>query len=71
MSGARWFKVGLAGSIVTAVCCFTPLLAVSLGALGLAGWIAGLDVILLPALALSLAALAYGWYQSQRESEEK
>nr|WP_084608479.1 mercury resistance system transport protein MerF [Nisaea denitrificans] len=46
----RLLKVGIFGTIVTALCCFTPVLAVLMGAVGLS-WATGyLDLVLLPAL---------------------
>ena len=58
---APWFRVGLTGVCVTAVCCFTPALVVVLGALGFSAWLAWLDFVLLPALAIFLAMAVYGW----------
>ncbi len=51
-------RLGIAGSVIAAVCCFTPILVVVLSAIGL-GWVTGyLDVVLLPALAVSLGLIA-------------
>ena len=44
-------RTAIAGTIVTALCCFTPLLAVLLGALGLSAAVGWLDIVLLPLLA--------------------
>jgi mercuric ion transport protein len=55
--------IGGAGALVAGLCCFTPLLVVSLGALGLSalvGW--WLDLILFPALGIFLILLGYGIY---------
>lgn len=51
---------GVVGSAVAAVCCFTPVLVVALGAVGLSAWLGWLDYVLLPALALFLALTAWG-----------
>ena len=60
-ANGRLLTIGLVGTLVTAICCFTPVLLIALASLGLAGWAAGLDLVLLPALAgfvlLSLYAL--------------
>ena len=48
-------KTGIAGTIVAAVCCFTPALVVLLGAVGLSAAVGWLDYVLFPALALFLA----------------
>ena len=55
----RLLRLGIVGSVIAALCCFTPILVVVLSAFGL-GWVAGyLDVVLLPALAVSLGLTAY------------
>ena len=43
---------GAAGTVIAAVCCFTPALVILLGAVGLSAWLTWLDFVLLPALAL-------------------
>lgn len=59
MEKARWFKAGLLGTIVTAVCCATPLLPWVLGLLGLAALTGYLDYVLFPLLAIFLAVTIY------------
>ncbi len=54
MERGRWFKTGLWGTIVTAICCFTPLLPWTLGLLGLAALTGYLDYVLFPLLAIFL-----------------
>ena len=46
--------IGICGTAVAALCCFTPVLTVLLGAAGLAAVIGWLDYVLLPALVLFL-----------------
>lgn len=60
MNNGTLLKTGIIGSIVAAVCCLTPVLAVLFAALGLSALVAWLDYLLLPALALfpGLAAFA-------------
>jgi mercuric ion transport protein len=43
-------RVGIIGTVVTALCCFTPVLVVLLGAVGLSAAIGWLDYVLWPAL---------------------
>ncbi|MEK9594332.1 MAG: mercury resistance system transport protein MerF [Rhodospirillaceae bacterium] len=59
--------MGFGGTVITAVCCFTPLLVYVFGFLGLSGLIFYLDFILLPALGLFilLTALTF-WRQRNR-----
>ena len=59
MSDRKLLGIGLAGSALAAVCCFTPALALLLGAVGLSAWLAWLDYVLLPALILFLAITGY------------
>ena len=55
----RLLLTGAIGSAVTALCCFTPVLVIGLGALGLAAWVGWLDYVLLPLLGGFLLLLAY------------
>ena len=57
---------GAAGSVVAAVCCFTPALAVLLGAVGLSAWLAWLDYVLLPALVFFLGLTGFALVRMQR-----
>ena len=57
---------GAAGSVVAAVCCFTPALVLLLGAVGLSAWLAWLDYVLLPALILFLGITVYALLRIQR-----
>lgn len=59
MSDRKLLGVGLGGSALAAVCCFTPALVLLLGAFGLSAWLAWLDYVLLPALILFLAITGY------------
>jgi mercuric ion transport protein len=59
MSDRTLLGVGLGGSAIAAVCCFTPALVLLLGAVGLSAWLAWLDYVLLPALLLFLGITAY------------
>lgn len=51
---------GLVGALITALCCFTPILVVLLGLVGLGALTGYLDYVLLPALAVFLGLTAYG-----------
>lgn len=55
MEKDRWFKTGLCGTIVTAICCFTPILVWILGILGLATPTGYLDYVLFPLLGIFIA----------------
>lgn len=51
--------IGATGTVVAALCCFTPVLALLLGALGLSAWLGWLDYVLLPILGVFAATTAY------------
>jgi len=57
----------LTGTIVVALCCFTPILVVILTAIGLGAIISYLDHILLPALAI-LLILTIASYRRYRKT---
>jgi mercuric ion transport protein len=59
-------RIGIVGSAVTALCCFTPALVVALGALGAGAAVGWLDYVLLPALAGFLGLTGYALWQRQR-----
>lgn len=63
-SPSKLLQIGAVGTAVTALCCFTPILTLPLGAVGLA-WLSGyLDYVLLPALAAFVGLTAYAlWRQ--------
>ena len=51
--------VGIVGTVVAALCCFTPALLLLLGAIGL-GWLTGyLDYVLVPTLAFFIGLTVY------------
>lgn len=66
MKDGTILKTGIIGSVVAAICCFTPVLVILLGVVGLSAWLGWIDYVLLPALALFLALTAYGLWRRQR-----
>ena len=64
-----WLRVGVIGTVVVALCCFTPVLVILLGVVGLSALTGYLDVILLPALALFIGLTAYAvWRKRQADA---
>ena len=63
MNNRKQLGIGIGGTIVAAVCCFTPLLVVLLGAVGLSAALGWLDYVLLPALAFFIALTIYAVYR--------
>ncbi|WP_322097629.1 mercury resistance system transport protein MerF [Pelagibius sp. Alg239-R121] len=62
----RLLQIGIIGSIIAAICCFTPVLVVLLGAIGLSALIGYLDIVLLPALAIFLVITGYALWKRSR-----
>jgi mercuric ion transport protein len=62
MNDRKLFSVGAGGTAITLICCFTPLLVVTLGLAGLSAVVGWLDFVLLPMLAVFVALTAFaGW----------
>ena len=66
MKDSTIIRTGITGSVIAAICCFTPVLVMLLGVVGLSAWLGWLDYVLLPALALFLAITAYGLWRRRR-----
>ncbi len=62
----RFLQIGIIGTIVAAICCFTPVLVVLLGAVGLSALIDYLDIVLLPTLAIFLVITGYALWKRSR-----
>lgn len=67
MQNRRLLSIGIVGTAVAALCCFTPLLVVVLGALGLGAALAWLDLVLLPALAVFAAITGFALWRLRKE----
>lgn len=59
MKKIKLLRVGIFGSAITALCCFTPVLVVLLGAVGLSVVVGYLDYVLFPALAVFIIITIY------------
>ena len=57
----------LTGVVLVALCCFTPVLVVGLGAIGLSFFTPYLDFILLPAMALRIIYAFYSYKKWKHE----
>ncbi|GAB4283711.1 MAG: mercury resistance system transport protein MerF [Roseovarius sp.] len=64
----RLLGLGIIGTVIAALCCFTPVLVVLLGAVGLAAVAGYLDVVLFPALGLFIALTLYALWRRQRRA---
>jgi len=66
MSNNRLLGTGIIGTIIAALCCFTPLLVILLSAIGMSAIIGYLDLVLLPALGVFILITIYAlWKRMQ------
>ncbi len=59
-------RASLIGTVIVALCCFTPVLVVLLSAVGLAALTGYLDYVLLPALAILIGLTVYAVRRKQQ-----
>jgi len=65
-SNRKLIVTGIVGTVIAALCCFTPVLVVLLGAEGLSAWLGWLDYVLLPALAFFVVLTVDAIWRRQR-----
>ncbi len=63
MNDKTLLGIGIGGTVVAALCCFTPILVVLLGAVGLSAALGWLDYVLFPALAFFIGLTIYAVYR--------
>ena len=63
MDDRSLIRTGVIGSIIAAICCGTPILAIALAAVGLSAWAAKADYVLIPIIFLCLGLVAVGLYR--------
>lgn len=63
-------KTAIIGSVLVAICCFTPVLVVLLGILGLAAWVGYLDYILMPMLIFLLLLTVVAYIKRPKEESQ-
>lgn len=61
MKDSTILRTGIIGSVILAVCCFTPILVLLLGLVGLSAVVGWLDYVLFPALALFIGITIYAF----------
>ena len=59
-------KAGIIGTIIVALCCFTPILVILFGAVGLAAVVGYLDLVLFPALGIFILLTIYAIWRKAR-----
>jgi len=58
----KQIKKSLVGTIVAALCCFTPVLVFLLAGVGLSAWLSWIDYVLFPWMFASLGFMAHALY---------
>ena len=71
MDAGKLSRTGMIGAVIAAVCCFTPVLVIALGAIGLSAVLGWLDFVLFPALFFFLALTAYGLLKRRRAADDR
>ena len=66
VSNRRLLQVGIVGTVIAALCCFTPLLVVLLGVAGLSFVTGYLDIVLIPSLLAFVGLIVYALWGRQR-----
>ena len=66
MSNCTILRVGIFGTVIAALCCFTPVLVLLLGVVGLSALTGYLDLVLLPALAFFIGLTIYAFWGRSR-----
>jgi mercuric ion transport protein len=70
MNEKKLLGIGIVGTVIAALCCFTPLLVVLLGAVGLSAALGWLDYVLLPALAFFIGLTIFAVYRRQKKQAQ-
>ena len=73
MSDKKVLQFGLIGTVIAALCCFTPVLVVLFGVVGLSAAIGYLDYVLLPAFVFFVLVTIYALWrrQSRKQTEQR
>lgn len=61
---------GVIGTVIVALCCFTPVLVILLGVVGLSALTGVLDYVLVPALAVFVLLTIYALVRGNRSQQE-
>lgn len=59
-------RASIIGTVLVALCCFTPVLVILLGVVGLSAFTGYLDYVLLPALAIFIGLSIYAIQQKRQ-----
>ncbi len=70
MNDNKLLGIGIGGTVVAALCCFTPILVVLLGAVGLSAALGWLDYVLFPALAFFVGLTIYAVHRRRKRQAQ-
>ena len=68
-SDRRLLTTGIIGTVIAALCCFTPVLVVLFGLVGLSAVLGWLDYVLFPTLAFFIGLTIYAVWRRQRNTK--
>ena len=67
----KLLATGIVGTVIAALCCFTSVLVVLLGAVGLSAVLGWIDYVLLPALAFFIGLTIYAVVRRRRRTNKR
>ena len=70
MNDKKLLGIGIGGTVVAALCCFTPILVVLLGVVGLSAALGWLDYVLFPALAFFIGLTIYAVHRRRKRQAQ-
>ncbi len=70
MNDKTLLGIGIGGTVVAALCCFTPILVVLLGVVGLSAALGWLDYVLFPALAFFVGLTIYAVHRRRKRQAQ-
>lgn len=65
MDNRKLLGVGIIGTVIAALCCFTPVMVVLVGLVGLSAIVGYLDFVLLPAIVFFVGITIYAVRRSR------
>jgi len=68
MNDKNLLRTGVIGTVIAALCCFTPVLVVLFGVVGLSAAVGYLDYVLFPALAIFIGIMIYALIRRRNQS---
>jgi len=67
----KFLGAGVAGALLSMLCCFTPVLVIMLSAVGLTAFVAKLDYVLIPVFIASIALVIFALVRRRRSCPAK